>query len=78
MRADADDALTLRHDLADLGLDGGDDARGVGAEFGVGEVVLGRGELAARLVDAGERGRGSDWRCSRVCGVKAAPPRSCW
>ena len=54
----ADDALALRHDLADLGLDGGDDAGGVGAQFGVGEIVFGRGELAAGLVDAGEcRGR---------------------
>jgi hypothetical protein len=40
---DPHDALTLRHDLPDLGLDRGHDARRVGAQLGVGEVVLGRG-----------------------------------
>ena len=51
-------ALALRHDLADLGLDGSDDARRIGAQRSVGEVVLGRGKLALRLLDAGQRGRG--------------------
>ena len=30
----------------------------VGVQLGVGEVVLGRGELALGLLDLGERGRG--------------------
>ena len=55
---DPHDALALRHDLADFGLDGGDDARRVGAQLGVGEVVLGRGELASGLLDLGKRGCG--------------------
>jgi hypothetical protein len=52
-------ALALCHDLTDLGLHGGDHAVGVGAQFGVGEVVLGRGKLASRLLDA-RLGRGGE------------------
>ena len=50
-------ALALRHDLSDLGLDRRDDARRIGVQLGVGEVVLGRGELALGLLDTGQRGR---------------------
>jgi hypothetical protein len=47
-------ALALRQHLADLGDDRRDHAGGVGAQLGVGEVVLGGGELALRLVDLGQ------------------------
>jgi hypothetical protein len=47
----------IRLHLAHLGLHGSDHARRIGAEFGVSEVVLGGGKLAARLVDA-RQGRG--------------------
>jgi len=50
-------ALALRQHLADLGDDRGDDARGVGMQLGVGEVVLGGGELAPGLIDLGQRRR---------------------
>ena len=52
-------ALALRHHLADLGLHGGDHAVGIRAQLGVGEVVLGRGELAPGLLDA-RLGRGGE------------------
>jgi len=45
------DGLRLRHDLARFGAAGGDDAIGVGAQHGIGELVLGRPELGARLVE---------------------------
>ena len=44
-------ALSLSHHLADLGLNGGDDAVGIGAQLCIGEVVLSRGELAPGLLD---------------------------
>ena len=72
-------ALALRQHLADLGLDGGDDAGGVGAQLGVGEVVLGRRELAPGLLDAWQSVVDeTDCRVSSVWVMKAALPRSIW
>ncbi len=51
-------ALALCQHLTDLGLHRCDDAGGVGLELGVGEVVLGCGELALGLVDVRLRRRG--------------------
>jgi hypothetical protein len=57
-------ALALSQHLADLGQHRRDDARGIGTQLGVGEIVLRRGELAPGLVDLGLRGRGD--RLTRV------------
>jgi hypothetical protein len=56
----------------------GDDAGGVGAQLGVGEVVLGGGELAPGLVDRASVVEESDCRVSSVWVMKAALPRSAW
>jgi len=72
---DPHDALALRHDLADLGLDRGDDARRVGAQLGVGELFSAEESWLRACSTRASVVAASDWRCSSVCGVNAPVPR---